>query len=166
MCDIWLHRDCAGFSSETLDPNKSWRCERCLHDEATEVASHRTHHTTRTSSSIRAQRAELALKLLEEEQELIRRNREKEDEFRRKEQEIQKTRAEEDARLLKQKHELLQSLEDENGSVQSVMSSKASRKKVESWLGTASCPVPARIVEEPQVSGSVDQPGIPFRCRT
>nr|XP_029708292.1 uncharacterized protein LOC109431025 [Aedes albopictus] len=154
MCDIWLHQECAGITSETHDPNKSWRCERCIHDEATEIASNRTRHTTRTSSSIRAQRAELALKLLEEEQELIKRNREKEDEFRKREEEIQRKRAEQDAELLKQKHQLLQSLEDGSGSVRSGMSSSASRKKVESWLGTNRGAVQIPLAEQPQESGS------------
>ncbi|XP_062710849.1 uncharacterized protein LOC134288933 [Aedes albopictus] len=160
ICDIWLHQECAGLTSETHDPNKSWRCERCIHDEATEIASNRTRHTTRTSSSIRAQRAELALKLLEEEQELIKRNREKEDEFRKKEEEIQRKRAEQDAELLKQKHQLLQSLEDGSGSVRSGMSSSASRKKVESWLGTNRGAVQIPLAEQPQESGST-QPANP-----
>nr|XP_029715637.1 uncharacterized protein LOC115259247 [Aedes albopictus] len=161
MCDIWLHRECAGLTNEDPDPNKSWRCERCIHDEATEVASNRTQHTTRTSSSIRAQRAELALKLLEEEQELIKKNREKEDALRKKEEEILKKRAEEDAMLLKQKHELLQSLEDGNGSVRSIMSSKSSRRKVESWLGANRATVQTPLAEQPQSAGRSNQSIIP-----
>lgn len=46
----------------------------------------------------------------------------------------------------------MQSLEDENGSVRSVMSSKASGKKVESWIGTATGSVPAGIAEKPQAA--------------
>ncbi|XP_058828346.1 uncharacterized protein LOC131688193 [Topomyia yanbarensis] len=146
MCDVWFHVDCAGITSENTDPNKSWRCEQCFNDEVTEVASNTSRKTTMTSSSVNARRAELALKLLEEQQALLKRNREKEDEFRRKEEEVQKKRAEEDAKLLKQKHELLQSLEDRNGSNRSEISSRASRKMVQSWLGGGEMP----LAEKPQ----------------
>ncbi|XP_062547153.1 uncharacterized protein LOC134212888 [Armigeres subalbatus] len=154
MCDVWLHNDCAGIAAENADPNKSWRCEQCLHDEATEVASNGTQKTSRTSSSIRAQRAELALKMLEEEQALMLKNREKEDELRRKEEEVQMKRAEEDAKLLRQKHELLQSLEDGNGSTRS--GSNAGRKKVQSWLGANHGGI-VPLAEQPQPSGGTVQ---------
>ncbi|XP_058816807.1 uncharacterized protein LOC131680103 [Topomyia yanbarensis] len=154
MCDVWLHVDCAGITGENPDPNKSWRCEQCLHDEVTEVASNATQKTTKTSSSVNVRRAELALKLLEEEQALLKRNREKEDEFRWKEAEIQKQRAEEDAKLLKQKHELLQSLDDGDGSIRSGISRRVSRKMVQSWLGGSEIP----LIEKPQASAKGTQP--------
>ncbi|XP_062705142.1 uncharacterized protein LOC134287389 [Aedes albopictus] len=152
MCDIWLHMKCAGVTTDTADPDKSWRCERCLHDEATERTSHRSRKTGRTTSSISAQRAELALQLLEEEQALIKRNREREDEFLKKEAEMQKKRAEEDAKLLKQKHDLLKSLEDGNGSIRSGISSNASRRRVQEWLGSNSGGL-VPVTEQPQMSG-------------
>ncbi|XP_062711694.1 uncharacterized protein LOC134289606 [Aedes albopictus] len=117
------------FGSRTLN---------CLHDEATERTSKRSRKTGRTTSSILAQRTELALQLLEEEKALIKRNREREDEFLKKEAEKQRKRGEEDAKLLKQKHDLLKSLEDGNGSIRSGISSNASRRRVQEWLGANS----------------------------
>ncbi|XP_058449200.1 uncharacterized protein LOC131429170 [Malaya genurostris] len=154
MCDIWLHADCAGITGDTPDPNRSWRCAECLHDEVTDVVSIGSRKTAKTSSSTRNRRAELALKLLEEEQALREINRQKEDELRRKEAEILKTRAEEDAKLLKQKHDLLQSLEDEDNSNRSGISSRASREMVQSWLGGGEIPPP----EKPQPSVGDVQP--------
>ncbi|XP_062710822.1 uncharacterized protein LOC134288907 [Aedes albopictus] len=156
MCDIWLHMKCAGVTTDNADPDKSWRCERCLHDEATERTSHRSRKTSRTTSSILAQRTELALQLLEEEQALIKRNREREDEFLKKEAEMQRKRAEEDAKLLKQKHDLLKSLEDGNGSIRSGISSNASRRRVQEWLGTNSGGL-VPVTEQPQMSGPTAQ---------
>nr|XP_029712283.1 PHD finger protein At3g20280-like [Aedes albopictus] len=156
MCDIWLHMKCAGVTTDNADPDKSWRCERCLHDEATERTSHRSRKTSRTTSSILAQRTELALQLLDEEQALIKRNREREDEFLKKEAEMQRKRAEEDAKLLKQKHDLLKSLEDGNGSIRSGISSIASRRRVQEWLGTNSGGL-VTVTEQPQMSGPTAQ---------
>ncbi|XP_058456720.1 uncharacterized protein LOC131434090 [Malaya genurostris] len=154
MCDIWLHADCAGITGDTPDPNRSWRCAECLHDEVTDVVSIGSRKTAKTSSSTRNRRAELALKLLEDEQALREINRQKEDELRKKEAEILKTRAEEDAKLLKQKHDLLQSLEDEDNSNMSGISSRASREMVQSWLGGGEIPPP----EKPQPSVGDVQP--------
>ncbi|XP_058828395.1 uncharacterized protein LOC131688239 [Topomyia yanbarensis] len=150
LCDTWFHPDCVGKTQHDFNPDKSWRCSRCVDDEATELASQHTHKSVRSAASSKA-RKELLLKQLEEQRALQLKQRAEEDEIRRK-------RAEEDDAFLQQKMNII--LEDDNESSRSKLSSRVSREKVATWLngGQSGETVPTKkspplgAIPRPQVS--------------
>lgn len=124
MCDAWFHPGCVEVSETNHNPDKTWRCTRCVNDDVREVASQHTSKSLGSSASSKARR-ELLLQQLEEQRALKLKQRAEEDEIRKK-------RAEEDEAFLQQKLDII--LEDDIESRSSRQSSRASRRKVEDWL--------------------------------
>nr|XP_029729669.1 uncharacterized protein LOC109426713 [Aedes albopictus] len=154
MCDVWFHAGCVDETDTNLNPDRTWKCSRCVKDDAGEVSSHHASKSVRSSASSRARR-ELLLQQLEEQRALKLKQRAEEDEIRRK-------RAEEDDAFLQQKLELM--LDDDNESRRSKLSSRASRQKVEGWLndgrgGQTVATGPASDIVTPK-QGEVHQPGL------
>ncbi|XP_062714812.1 uncharacterized protein LOC109426713 [Aedes albopictus] len=154
MCDVWFHAGCVDETDTNLNPDRTWKCSRCVKDDAGEVSSHHASKSVRSSASSRARR-ELLLQQLEEQRALKLKQRAEEDEIRRK-------RAEEDDAFLQQKLELM--LDDDNESRRSKLSSRASRQKVEGWLndgrgGQTVATGPTSDIVTPK-QGEVHQPGL------
>ncbi|XP_062545514.1 uncharacterized protein LOC134212033 [Armigeres subalbatus] len=128
-CDTWVHFGCAGVTDSIADPNRSWKCDRCSHQVGDLVFT-----DGRSSTSRRSARADLNLKLLEE-QKAMRTKRILEEEA--AQAFARRKIAEEEENFLKQKYAILLAEADDaedGASRRSRLSSRASREKVRSWL--------------------------------
>ncbi|XP_062713658.1 uncharacterized protein LOC134290517 [Aedes albopictus] len=120
LCETWVHYDCAGVTDSIADPERSWKCEKCLAELNAKPRSQKSGTSRTSGQSGTSQRQQLQLQLLEEQRKLRLKHQEEEYAARKKaaeeEEKVRKERMEEECRYLKEKFELLLAGSNENDS--------------------------------------------------
>ncbi|XP_058458201.1 uncharacterized protein LOC131434928 [Malaya genurostris] len=121
VCESWIHFQCAGVSESIAEPDRSFKCSKCMTDWDGESKSAVSFNESSVSKSSRAsQKLQLSLQLLEEQQNLKQKQIEIEQEY------------------LRKRYELLLQIEEEKDSSKSSRKSGISVKRrceqMENWL--------------------------------
>ncbi|XP_058455399.1 uncharacterized protein LOC131432862 [Malaya genurostris] len=139
MCESWIHFQCAGVSESIAEPDRSFKCSKCLADWDGESKSAVSFNESSVSKSSRAsQKLQLSLQLLKEQQNLKKKRAEEERKSRKLEEEAKLKQIDEEQEYLRKRYALLLQIEEDKDSSRSSRKSGVSVKRrceqLENWL--------------------------------